>query len=164
MKTSEMFSKFLNKLKVHNVVQISSSYGEITSSLNRKFWDFDSKTANSLQVGSYGRWSAIKGISDLDILYIMPVSKWSTYKDGKQSQLLTDVKDAIKARYPRTNVRVDRLVVTATYDNFHVEVQPVFELDDGSFKYPDTYNNGSWKITKPLEDIKSERLNLDLTY
>jgi hypothetical protein len=56
-------------------------------------------------------------------------------------------------RYPSTDVRVDRLVVTVTYTNFHIEVQPVFEQDDGSFKYPDTYNSGSWKITKPREEI-----------
>jgi hypothetical protein len=70
---------------------------------------------------------------------------------------LTDVKDAIKTRYPNTDVRVDRLVVTVTYTNFHVEVQPVFEESDengGSyFNYPDTYNGGSWKVTKPRQEI-----------
>ena len=89
----------------------------------------------------------------------MPKSKWDTYKNGKQSQLLTDVKDAIKVRYPKTDVRVDRLVVTVTYQNFHVEVQPVFEEtgDDGEsyFQYPDTYNGGSWKVTKPRQEMKA---------
>jgi len=153
MTVSEMFTEFLNALKIDNADQISLRYGEITSCLNKKFRDSDSKTNNSLQVGSYGRWSAIKGISDLDMLYIMPKGKWADYKDGKQSQLLTATKDVIKARYPSTDVRVDRLVVTVTYTDFHIEVQPVFEQDDGSFKYPDTYNGGSWKITKPREEI-----------
>ena len=53
----------------------------------------------------------------------------------------------------------DRLVVTVTYTNFHVEVQPVFEEmdDDGGsyFKYPDTYNGGSWKITKPRQEMQA---------
>ena len=157
MTVSEMFSGLLDNLKVDNADQISLRYDEITSSLNKKFRDTESKTANTLQVGSYGRWTAIKGISDLDMLYIMPKGKWDTYKNGKQSQLLTDVKDAIKARYPKTNVRVDRLVVTVTYTNFHVEVQPVFEESDDNgesyFKYPDTYNGGSWKVTKPRQEI-----------
>jgi hypothetical protein len=155
MTISEMFTEFLNTLKVDNADQISLRYGEITSSLNKKFRESESKTANSLQVGSYGRWSAIKGISDLDMLYIMPKSKWDDYKDGKQSQLLTATKDAIKARYPSTDVKVDRLVVTVTYANFHIEVQPVFEQDDGSFKYPDTYNGGTWRITKPREEMSA---------
>ncbi|MFS9669727.1 SMODS domain-containing nucleotidyltransferase, partial [Klebsiella pneumoniae] len=50
---------------------------------------------------------------------------------------------------------VDRLVVCVKFLNFNVEVQPVFKQDDGSFKYPDTYNGGSWKITKPKDEIKA---------
>lgn len=161
MTVAEMFKEFLSNLKIDNINQISLRYGEITSSLNKKFRDSESKIANSLQVGSYGRWTAIKGISDLDMLYIMPKGKWGTYKNDKQAQLLTDTKDAIKDRYPATDVRVDRLVVTVTYANFHVEVQPVFEQEDGSFKYPDTYDGGSWKITKPREEIRAMKEFVD---
>jgi hypothetical protein len=89
------------------------------------------------------------------MLYIMPKSKWETYKDNKQLKLLQDVKKAILNRYPTTNVRVDRLVVTVTYTNFHMEVQPVFEQDDGSYKYPDTKDGGAWKITKPREEMSA---------
>jgi Second Messenger Oligonucleotide or Dinucleotide Synthetase domain/Adenylyl/Guanylyl and SMODS C-terminal sensor domain len=152
---SEIFREFLDNLAVDNVTQITLRYGEITASLNKQFRNTDSKTANSLQVGSYGRWTAIKGISDLDMLYIMPKTSWDNYKDGKQSQLLTDTKNAIKTRYPTTTVYVDRLVVRVLYQNFHVEVQPVFEQEDGSFKYPDTYEEGSWKITKPREEMNA---------
>lgn len=165
MSTSEMFKEFLNNLRVDNAEKIGLRYGEITASLNKKFRDTESKTANSLQVGSYGRWTAIKGVSDLDMLYIMPKSKWETYKDGKQSQLLRDTKDAIKTRYPYTNVRVDRLVVTVTYTDFHVEVQPVFEalneVGENCFIYPDTYNGGSWKTTKPRQEIAAMKEFVD---
>ncbi|MCI5105118.1 MAG: nucleotidyltransferase [Pseudomonadales bacterium] len=158
---SDMFREFLDNLRVENAEQIGMRYGEITSSLNKKFRDSESKTANTLQVGSYGRYTGIKGISDLDMLYIMPKSKWDTYKNNRQSQLLTDVKDAILARYPRTNIGVDRLVVTVSYSNFHIEIQPVFEEldDDGNsyFRYPDTYNNGSWKVTKPRQEMQAVR-------
>ena len=100
------------------------------------------------------RNTGINGISDLDMLYIMPKTKWDTYnKVGGQLKLLQDTKEAILKRYPTTKVRVDRLVVTVTYTNFHVEVQPVFEQDDKSYKYPDTKNGGSWKFTKPKEEM-----------
>lgn len=155
MTISEMFQGLLNNLKIDNADVISLRYEEITASLNKKFRDTESKTANSLQVGSYGRWTAIKGISDLDMLYIMPATKWADYKDGKQYQLLSDTKDAIKARYSTTEVFVDRLVVRVLYKSFHVEVQPVFENTDGSFTYPDSYNGGKWKVTKPREEIKA---------
>jgi Second Messenger Oligonucleotide or Dinucleotide Synthetase domain/Adenylyl/Guanylyl and SMODS C-terminal sensor domain len=155
LNTSQAFRELLSNLAVDNAEQISLRYGEVTAALNKNFRDTQSKTANSLQVGSYGRWTAIKGISDLDMLYIMPKGKWQDYKEGKQYQLLNDTKNAIKARYPNTTIYVDRLVVRVLYTNFHIEVQPVFEQEDGSFKYPDTYKDGSWKTTKPYEEIKA---------
>jgi|TARA_R110002060_G_scaffold22516_2_gene30540 hypothetical protein len=161
MTTTEMFTDFLKNIAIDNSTSITSKYEEITSVLNKKFRDTESKTANSLQVGSYGRWTGIKGISDLDMLYIMPSSKWNDYKNGKQSKLLDDTKDAIQARYPKTTVKKDRLVVQVIYKGFMVEVQPVFEQEDGSFKYPDTYNGGCWKITKPRKEIKAMKEFVD---
>ncbi|WP_409419999.1 hypothetical protein ABHF91_09130 [Pseudaeromonas sp. ZJS20] len=67
MSVSNMFQEFLGNIQVDNSSNISTRYGEITASLNKKFRDTESKTANSLQVGSYGRFTGIKGISDLDI-------------------------------------------------------------------------------------------------
>lgn len=69
--------------------------------------------------------------------------------------MLSDAAAAIRSRYPNTTVKVDRLVVQVVYSNFHVEAQPVFEQNDGSFLYPDTYNGGSWKTTKPKEEIQA---------
>lgn len=156
MSIADTFKQFLSNLAVDNAATISSRYEEITCSLNKRFRNTESKDANSLQVGSYGRWTAIKGISDLDMLYIMPKGEWETYnKEGGQSKLLSDAAAAIRARYPQTTVRVDRLVVSAVYSKFRVEAQPVFEQDDGSFKYPDTYDGGKWKITKPREEIQA---------
>ncbi|WP_196494982.1 SMODS domain-containing nucleotidyltransferase [Pseudomonas aeruginosa] len=154
MSISEKFQGFLSNLRITNDDQISLRYGEITAALNKEFRDTESKTANNLQVGSYGRWTAIQGISDLDMLYIMPAKSWNDYNvSGGQSKLLEKTKDIIKARYPRTDIYVDSPVVRVLYTNFHVEVQPVFEQEDGSFKYPDTSGDGSWKITKPREEI-----------
>ncbi len=154
MSVSDMFSDFIDNLAISNAETISLRYGELTASLNKQFRDTESKTANTLQVGSFGRKTGINGISDLDMLYIMPKTKWDDYnKFGGQLSLLQDARDAIQNRYPSTKVRVDRLVVTVTYSNFHVEVQPVFEQPDSSYKYPDTSNGGAWKITKPREEM-----------
>ncbi len=152
---ADTFKQFLANLALNNRKTISDRYGEITCALNKRFRDTESETANTLQVGSYGRGTAIKGISDLDMLYIMPKGEWDNYKDGGQSKLLSDTAAAIRSRYPTTTVRVDKLVVQAIYSDFRIEAQPVFEQDDGSFKYPDTYNGGSWKVTKPREEIQA---------
>ena len=157
MSTSDDFKAFLENIQVDNSDTISMRYGEVTAALNKQFRDTESKTANSLQVGSYGRWTAIKGVSDLDMIYVMPAGKWDGYKSGGQSKLLQDTKDAIKRRYPTTTVRVDRLVVRVLYKDFHIEVMPAFKQDDGSYKYPDTANGGSWKITKPQAELDEMR-------
>lgn len=156
MSVAEMFSDFVDNLAIANVETISTRYGELTSALNKHFRDTESKTENTLQVGSFGRKTGINGISDLDMLYIMPKTKWGDYnKAGGQLALLKDAKEAILKRYPKTKVKVDRLVVTVIYTDFHVEVQPVFEQDDKSYRYPDTKNGGSWKTTKPGEEMKA---------
>ncbi len=155
MSVSEMFSEFVANLAIRNTETISLRYGELTSALNKQFRDTESSTANTLQVGSFGRKTGIHGISDLDMLYIMPKHKWSSYENGGQLKLLQDTKAAILERYRTTKVRVDRLVVTVTYTNFHVEVQPVFQQDDGSYLYPDTKDGGRWKTTKPKEEMKA---------
>lgn len=160
MSMAQIFSEFLDNLRIDNADKISIRYGEITSSLNKYFRDNESKTANTLQVGSYGRHTGIKGISDLDMIYIMPNATWDSYKNN-QSKLLTDVKNAVLTRYPSTNIYVDRLVVCVKYKDFTIEIQPVYECidEDGKkqFRYPDTYQGGSWKITKPLHEIQAMR-------
>ena len=90
-------------LAIQNGDIISLRYGELTAALNKQFRDTESKTANNLQVGSFGRKTGIDGLSDLDMLYIMPRGKWDAYKNGRQLKLLQDARSAIEARYPATD-------------------------------------------------------------
>ncbi|MCK4623042.1 MAG: hypothetical protein KAT62_12600 [Desulfuromonadales bacterium] len=155
MTVAEMFEALIKNLYIDNREQISARYGEITRCLNKKYRNTESKTANSLQVGSYGRYTAIKSISDLDMIYIMPQSEWDRFKDGRQSALLQEVKNTVKDRYPNTAMRGDGQVVVISFTNYVIEVVPAFEQSDGSFKFPDTSNGGSWPITKPRAEIKA---------
>lgn len=108
-------------------------------------------------VGSYGRHTAIRGISDLDMIYVLPPSLRQAY-DGYTGprRALERVRDDLKARYPSTDVRVDQCVVRVQFTNFKFEVQPAFENDDGSFDYPDTVAC-TWKVTKPRDEISATR-------
>lgn len=154
MTTSEMFTSFILNLAIQNSEEISRRYGEITRALNMKYRGTESRVANTLQVGSYGRYTAINGISDLDMLYKIPSSEWDRFKDARQARLLQEVKTAILNRYPNTDVKVGGVVVIVKYTNFLIEVQPAFEQIDGSFKFPNTNNGGSWQITKPKDEIE----------
>lgn len=160
MNIADMFEKFLNNLKITEARDhiISLRYGEITKALNLKFNGTNSLTSNRLRVGSYGRFTAINNLSDLDMLYILPDTEWENYRNNGQVKLLDDVKKAIEQRYPTTELKKDRLVVQVKYNDFLVEVQPVFRLDSGGFCYPDTYDGGKWKETKPHLEIKAMRM------
>ncbi|MFZ4525270.1 MAG: nucleotide-binding domain-containing protein [Chlorobium sp.] len=156
MNTSEIFKEFLTNIKIseEKAEDISYRYGRITKSLNQEFRDTESKTANSLQVGSYGRYTGINGISDLDMIFILPASKWEAYnKAGGQTKLLQDTKSAISNTYSSSDIKVDRCVVTVNFIDAHIDVQPVFEIEDKDYTYPDTYGDGTWKTTKPRKEM-----------
>lgn len=153
--SADDFKTLFSNIAINNEDTIALRYGEVTRACNLQFRDTDSRTANSLQVGSYGRWTGIRGISDLDMLYLMPSGKWDAYKNNPY-KLLRDTADAIQARYTTTEVYVDTLVVVCKYQNFKVEVQPVFEDADG-FWYPYTKNGGCYRLTKPRGEINAIR-------
>jgi hypothetical protein len=152
---SDIFDGLLANLKVNNNETISSRRDEIAKALNMEFRGLEGSTTNKLMVGSYGRYTAIRGISDLDFLYLLPASERDRYeKEGGPSKILSRTRKAIEARYPATSVTVDRLVVVVQFGNFMFEVQPVFENKDESFSYPDTQSD-SWKVTKPRAEIEA---------
>lgn len=160
MSLSDIFDTLLESLKVGDTsATIAMRRDEITKSLNKDFRSIDNSTANRLMVGSYGRHTAIRGVSDLDMIYVLPASLRSSYEnDTGPRRMLNRVRDVLKARYPTTDIRVDQCVVRVqfTSNKFKFEVQPAFENDDGSFDYPNTKSE-SWKTTKPRAEISATR-------
>ena len=155
MTTAQAFETLLKNIMLDNNEQLSKRYNEITKKLNQRFREIDSEEDYSLRVGSYGRYTGIKGISDLDMLYIMPDSLWDTYRSD-QSKLLRDTRDALKKRWPNTDIYVDTPVIVLDFSNFKFEIQPVFadyEKDDELpfFWFPDT-KDARYKKTKPKHE------------
>lgn len=70
--SAKLFREFRDALAVKNSEEISGRYKAITTRLNKDYWDIDSDTTNCLQVGSYGRNTAINGVSDLDMAFELP--------------------------------------------------------------------------------------------
>lgn len=155
MSELDIFDKIFDNLKISNKKEIRNRRDEITKALNREFRDSDSESDNRLMVGSWERCTAINGVSDLDFLYILPYHLYDEFHvSGGTRKVLSKVKQGIATHYSQTHIRVDRLVVVVKFSNYKFEVQPVFEQDDGSFSYPDTYSD-SWKTTKPRDEIKA---------
>ena len=156
MTVNRDFSLFLDNLKIKKKDTISSRYASITKNLNEKFRGLvNDKTNYTLQAGSYGRYSGIHGISDLDMLYIIPPNLWVTYRNDS-SKALDHAKIAIQTTYKTSSIRKDRNVVVVTMQDFTFEVVPVFEWK-GTFKYPDTYNGGQWRKCDTRAELRAFR-------
>lgn len=160
MKTSEIFDALLANLKVGETADtVAARRDEIAKALNKDFRDKDGCTDYTLMVGSFGRHTAIKGVSDLDMIFILPAGIRSDY-DGETGprRMLARVRDDLRARYTNTDIRVDQCVVRVQFASkaFKFEVQPAFENSDGSFDYPDTKAKGR-KVTKPRDEIAATK-------
>ena len=139
---------------------VSMRYKTITKAINSEFHNSQSDTANSLQVGSYGRGTAIN-TSDIDILVELPQAEYNRYdaqKGNGQSRLLQAVKNAILNPYPRTDIRADGQVVKVLFsDEMLFEVLPSFKNWDNTYTYPDTNMGGNWRSTNPKAEIEAMR-------
>ncbi len=158
METGEIFDGLLENLKVDNYKAIADRRDEIVKALNKEFRSVDGVVSYRLMVGSFGRYTATRGISDLDLLFFLPASIRSDYKDkAGPERLLERVRGALQDRYPRTEVGVDQCIVVIQFTNFRFEVQPVFVNKDRSFSFPDTRMK-RWRTTKPRAEIEATQI------
>lgn len=157
----EEFSAFKEKYNIGKelISSISNRYKRITRRLNLDFRAVDSETANSLYVGSYGRDTAAKGVSDLDVAYVLPPAlydQYNRYTTNGQSALLQAVKKSIQNTYSTSDSFGDGQVVVIRFDDgVTFEILPVFNNAEGTWTYPNANNGGSWQKCNPRAEIKA---------
>lgn len=168
MTLSNHFEDFCEGITVDNdeIERWTDRIKEITKKLNKKYYDNSSDGDNILIVGSVGRRTAIHSVSDYDCIFELPSEKFRQFDDHSgngQSALLQEVKKEIKLRYSSTKVKGDGQVVVVSFSDGDIELVPAFRQSDNNFKYPDSNNGGSWKITKPLPEIDEAKRMANLT-
>ncbi|QSS98754.1 nucleotidyltransferase [Pontibacillus sp. ALD_SL1] len=167
MSIEEAFGEYIDFLKDIKMEDKEKRMKRITKKLNKVYYDGnESETDHFLLVGSLGRHTAIKGVSDVDMAFVFPEKMYTQYNERKnngQKDLLQDVKSTLKELAPRTIVRGDGQVVVLEYSDYQVELCPYFEKDDDSYLYPNSNNGGSWKVTKPVPEITEAEIMIDVT-
>lgn len=159
MGVSDEFIQFKDRYNIGKelISSISYRYKRITGQLNWDFRSLTSDTANSLYVGSYGRDTAAKGISDLDVAYVLPpalYAQYNAYSSNGQSALLQAVKNSIKKTYATSETFGDGQVVVVNFsDGITFEVLPVFSNQGGTWTYPNANSGGSWQTCDPRSEI-----------
>ncbi|WLI11676.1 MULTISPECIES: nucleotidyltransferase [Pseudomonas] len=154
--TKELFEQFRKNLAVKNSDAISKSYRQTTSKLNEKYYELDSEISNCRQVGSYGRRTAVHGVSDLDMAFILPwevYDRFNKYENNKQSALLAEIRLILKEKFPNRDVKAQQQVVSIDFTDYIVEVLPAFLNEDGSYTYPDANDGGQWRTCNPISEI-----------
>ncbi len=137
-----------------NQEEIFASINSIVKKLDSIYYNSDGKK-HFIISGSFGRRTAIK-TSDVDLCYILPLNDYYRFCNRKgniQSQLLTEIKTHIQARYPNSIIKSDGQVVDALFKKTVIELVPSFNVDTNSndLKYPNTHNDGTWLTTNPIE-------------
>lgn len=158
MGVGEDFQAFKDNYNIGTdlIGSISYRYKRITGQLNKDFWSTDSDTAHSRYVGSYGRDTAAKGISDLDMGFQLPYSeyeKYNSYKGNGQSALLQAVRTSVQRTYPSSSVGGDGQVVVVSFtDGITFEILPYFINKDRSWTFPDSNDGGKWRVCNPIPE------------
>jgi len=91
MSVSDQFSGFSNNLTILNRDTVSTRYKAITKRLNLDFWEWESDSLHSLYSGSYGRGTAVRGKTDLDMAFWSSADKFcrdDNYDANGQSGLM----------------------------------------------------------------------------
>ena len=144
-------------IAAETVGTIGQRYRRITRQLNRDFWTTDSETAHSLYVGSYGRDTAARGVSDLDIAFELPAAiyhKYHAYQTNGQSALLQAVRVSLQKTYSTSGIGGDGQVVGVSFqDGIRFEVLPVFTNTAGGYNFADSNGGGSWKTCNPRAEM-----------
>lgn len=159
MSVAQIFEDFCRQLVLPQDLRssIATRTGRIASRLNNDFRNLASDSANRFYAGSYGRGTAAPGLSDIDLICILPYevyAQFNAYTGNKQSSLLQSVKASLNNTYPNSAVIADGQIVKIGFtDGITFEIVPVFLNKDGSYTYADSNNGGSWKSCKPKHEI-----------
>jgi hypothetical protein len=160
MDIARTFETFCDKIHLDSTENFDASIEEIVKKLNKKYYDSSSESDHLYMVGSIGRETAVDGVSDIDIIFNLPSDvfrRFDNYETNGQSALLQEVKNELLDRYPKTTIKGDGQVVSIQFTGYTIELVPGFRQADDTFKYPDSNNGGSWKITDPIPEQNASK-------
>jgi hypothetical protein len=157
LNTRAKFERFLSNIQLTSLQlqDAQTKHTGVRKALHAHYYGTPYSSSTSILVGSYGKNTAVRPPTDVDILFIMPIHLFNGYHTSfwnGQSQLLQDVKNVLLKTYSRTDISGDGQVVVVSFVNsFGVEIVPVFHSGGsaGVFLTPDTHSGGSWKVTNP---------------
>lgn len=163
MAIGDWFQTFCANIRISPEKRSSIGYrtGRIVGQLNADLRGLDSKTSYRFYVGSYGRSTAIPSVSDVDLLYELPLDlykRFDSHTSNGQSALLSLVSGSIQKTYPTTKIGGDGQVVVIRFDDgITFEVLPAFVNTANGYTFADTNNGGTWRGCMPKQEMEAFR-------
>jgi Second Messenger Oligonucleotide or Dinucleotide Synthetase domain len=151
------FTRFLNEieLKPWERADAEGKAHRVARCLWAKYYLGEFAPRCCLTVGSYGKGTACRPPSDIDLLFLLPASSFARVgglQGNQQSQMLQEIKRSLLLTFPRTDLRADGQVVAAPFQTYNVEVVPAFSLNDGTYLTANTAGDGSWRLSNPMAE------------
>lgn len=155
------FEHFLGELELKNPERLDAEgkAERIAKSLFSKYYPNLFNPLCYVKVGSYGKGTATRPRTDLDMLFILPAevhARIDALSGNKQSQLLQEVRCALLVTFPNTDIGADGQAVVAPFQTYNVDIVPAFRYVRGQFagKYliADTADGGRWRLSDPVAE------------
>lgn len=163
------FRKFLSNINLtpNQKSDAVTKVENIARCLDGKYYQNSHNLNTALIVGSYGKGTAIRPPSDIDMVYTLPdyiFSRIDRISSNGQSQLLQEVKRVLAAAFPSTELRADGQVVQVRFVSYAVDVVPAFfDRRNEMYLICHTPNGGSWRVSNPYEEYKAIE-SVDIKY
>ena len=160
MSTSGRFSQLLENIRLTST-QIDagvSSRESVIRCLNAAYYGSSDVSANSLSVGSWGKFTRIRPPRDVDVLFRLPDAVYHRFEQragNKQSQLLQEVKGHLQRSFSSTNIKGDGPIVLVPFSAFSVEIIPAFRLTSGRYYISMTDSGGRYKTADYEAEISA---------
>ena len=137
-------------------------YTGVCEKLYDAYYTGDYDESKKYLFGSYKTKTNVRPLTsdqDVDVLFKIPqetFDKYEAYESNGQEALLQEVRDILKEKYTTTDkIKAWGKVVLVNFSEGHhnVELLPALELEDNTFKIPNTENGGSWDIFDPRKEV-----------
>ena len=154
---ADKFRNFLNNLRIDNPEVISRRCREICQILNQRYWNMSSDTRNLHYLGSYGRETAVKGLTNINVLFLLPYKVYQEYEErpgNVQQLLLNDIREFLSKTHPDAFINEEKSLLLPFEDRMNIEIIPGFiGPRKNHIIYPEA-QDGQWQSFNPIREIE----------
>jgi len=160
LSVSARFRKFLSNIALTDSQKTAGAQRREATvrALNQHYYGTSSGTANSMYVGSWGKFTRIRPPRDVDVLFFLPPQVYDRFRmrvGNIQSQLLQEVRAVLKNRFLQTQIKGDGPAVKVPFTAYDLELIPAFSTIGEQCLVCITEGGGYFKVADYVAESRS---------